>query len=272
LAADNLRERLIVGAAGRLHRADFHVITVVTKGAIEREVDFVRSTATPETVVWIRPGQVQRFLKEDGEGLHILFTVDFAASLPASQGISPIVGPEIRLSAQTTNLVHSLAAVLYSEPRPDASSAMVRQLVLRSILSYLSDPEREGTTHFRPLLERFRIAVEAHFHDRWQVEDYARELNCSVRTLSRAAHAGLRRTPKEIIDERTALEAKRLLGYTDLPAARIATQLGFAEPANFGRFFRRMTGTSTQTFRAEISRYRADARRVARESIPPRYL
>ena len=46
-----------------------------------------------------------------------------------------------------------------------------------------------------------------------------------------------------------ALEAKRLLAYTDEPVAEIGYRLGFPEPTNFGRFFAREVGLSPGSFR-----------------------
>lgn len=53
------------------------------------------------------------------------------------------------------------------------------------------------------------------------------------------------------IHRRLALEAKRMLLYTDKPAFAIATELGFADPAYFGRFFRRECGVTPRQFRQE---------------------
>jgi AraC family transcriptional activator of pobA len=45
------------------------------------------------------------------------------------------------------------------------------------------------------------------------------------------------------------LEARRLLRYTDKPAFAIAQELGFADPAYFGRFFRRESGVTPRQYR-----------------------
>jgi AraC-like DNA-binding protein len=48
-----------------------------------------------------------------------------------------------------------------------------------------------------------------------------------------------------------ALEAKRLLVHTALPIAVIANRLGFDEPTNFVKFFRREVRQSPGAFRGE---------------------
>lgn len=56
-------------------------------------------------------------------------------------------------------------------------------------------------------------------------------------------------TAKAIIAARINLEAKRLLVHTSLPVGTIAEQLGFDEPTNFGKFFKREAGCTPAAFR-----------------------
>jgi AraC-like DNA-binding protein len=81
------------------------------------------------------------------------------------------------------------------------------------------------------------------------VLDYAQRLGYSESTLSRACVAVAGRTAKEEIDARIALEAKRLLVHSPAPAANIGHQLGFSEPTNFLKFFRRTVGSTPLEFR-----------------------
>jgi AraC-like DNA-binding protein len=71
-----------------------------------------------------------------------------------------------------------------------------------------------------------------------------------VRTLTRACLAVTGRTAKQVVDDRVALEAQRLLACTELPVAEIGRRLGFGEPTNFGRFFHREAGLSPGAFRS----------------------
>ncbi|MFH8347092.1 helix-turn-helix domain-containing protein [Streptomyces sp. NPDC018045] len=99
---------------------------------------------------------------------------------------------------------------------------------------------------------RFRDAVERGFTRSRRVEDYARALGYSPRTLSRATTAATGVGAKEFIDRRVVLEAKRLLAHGDQTAARIAVRLGFADAANFAKFFQHRTGSTPISFRTEV--------------------
>ena len=54
----------------------------------------------------------------------------------------------------------------------------------------------------------------------------------------------------ELVHERLTREACRRLIYIAAPAARLASELGFEDPAYFSRFFKRRTGLSPQSYRA----------------------
>ena len=67
---------------------------------------------------------------------------------------------------------------------------------------------------------------DGHPHSR-RVEDYAARLGCSVRTLTRASLAVTGRTAKQVVDDRVALEARRLLACTPMSVAEVGRRLGF---------------------------------------------
>jgi AraC-like DNA-binding protein len=126
----------------------------------------------------------------------------------------------------------------------------VAPLVLR--LSHLTTPVGTGAAEPSEAYLRFRHAVEQDFVRTRRVEDYARSLGYSPRTLSRATIAATGLGAKEFIDHRVILEAKRLLAHSDRSAARIADHLGFADAANFAKYFHQRTGTTPIAFRTAV--------------------
>ncbi|WP_459640649.1 helix-turn-helix domain-containing protein [Flavobacterium sp. CGRL2] len=59
----------------------------------------------------------------------------------------------------------------------------------------------------------------------------------------------LGKTPKEIIDDRVMLEAKRLLAHTNENVKEISYELGFEEPTNFIKYFRKHSNSTPVEFR-----------------------
>jgi AraC family transcriptional activator of pobA len=104
-------------------------------------------------------------------------------------------------------------------------------------------PGRNGT------IDRFRSMIERDFRRLHRVRDYAARLDLSPGHLNVLCRAHLGRSASAEIHQRVLLEARRLLRYTDKPSFAIAQELGFADPAYFGRFFRRGSGTTPRRYR-----------------------
>lgn len=100
------------------------------------------------------------------------------------------------------------------------------------------------------LLRRFRALVEAHFREHRPVGDYAGALGLSEDRLHALVSRAMGQPPKEILQRRLALEAKRHLLYTPMTVKEIAYDLGFDDPAYFSRFFARRAGMSPSQYRA----------------------
>ena len=77
----------------------------------------------------------------------------------------------------------------------------------------------------------------------------AARLGVSTSTLTRICKDVLEHSAKEEVDRRVALEAQRLLVHSASTAAAIGELLGFSEPTNFVKFFRRRVGTTPEAFR-----------------------
>ncbi|WP_421848244.1 helix-turn-helix domain-containing protein [Novosphingobium sp.] len=91
-------------------------------------------------------------------------------------------------------------------------------------------------------LTRFRQLIELHYRQHRDLDFYAGALGLTRRTLSRLTAARLGCSPMELIHRRLALEAQRLLRYTNAAATQVAGELGFEDPSYFSRFYLRMTG------------------------------
>lgn len=99
-------------------------------------------------------------------------------------------------------------------------------------------------------LLQFRQLIENHYVQHLSVKDYAEKLHISVSTLNRLCQQLLNESPKAIIHQRLASEAKRRLIYTKQTVEEIAFTLGFRDPAYFSRFFKQIVGQTAGQFRA----------------------
>jgi len=99
------------------------------------------------------------------------------------------------------------------------------------------------------IIRRFNVLVDAHYKTKRKVSEYAELLFKSPKTLSNLFALYNQKSPQQIILERVALEAKRLINFTDKQNQEIAYELGFNDPAHFSSFFKKMTSLSPSKYR-----------------------
>ncbi|WP_046729934.1 AraC family transcriptional regulator [Streptomyces humi] len=280
LATLRRRRREVGRRPDLVHRVDFHTLTLVTGGSGEHAVDFVTHPCRPGTLLWVRPGQVQSFVRPGTTaGTHLLFTSAFPSHTSGADrwvkewygaGCWQLgAGPEY---AVLSTLLGQLRAE-YDRPEP-AVSAEILQLLLATVLLEVrrlphpdggGDPQAGGEVY-----ARFRAELERSYATTRRAADYARRLGYTVKTLTRACTAATGQPVKHVIDGRVALEAQRLLAHTGEPVATVARRLGFAEPTNFGKFFTRHTGVTPGAFRHTHQSGRTPAPAEREDAFPVR--
>ncbi|MFG1845331.1 helix-turn-helix transcriptional regulator [Micromonospora carbonacea] len=239
---------------------DADLVVLATGGHGTAELDFRPLPCRPGTLLRLRPGQALRC-----EGAR-LDAVVVRWSARALRGLDVDAADDVpafrQLVGDDADVVRAEVAQLVTDCRrqPDvpAARALLRHqlavLLLRLALLPPAPPDADaaggGQRSENATFRRLRQEVERGYPHTRRVEDYAARIGCSVRTLTRACLAATGRSAKQVIDDRVALEASRLLAATDEPIARIGRRLGFPEPTNFGRFFTREVGLSPGAFRA----------------------
>lgn len=264
LTLAELVERVPAATLRQPRRLNHHMLMLVTVGHGTQTVDFVRYRCRPGTLVWARPGQVIRYGAEPGfDAALVRWAPDFLPPLrTATMLVDDPFGPVwCQLAGEdedaVINEVSQLAVDSDRHPDNSVGEELLRHqlavLILRVAMLLPQESTAavngpDGAAEAAAFL-RFRREVERSYADTRRVEEYAARLGCSVRTLTRASLAATGRSAKQLIDDRVALEAKRLLAYTNQPVAEIGYRLGFPEPTNFGRFFAREAGVSPGAFR-----------------------
>lgn len=250
-------------------RPRFHQLILPGAGRTPHFVDFVRYDLRPGTVLHVRPGQVQQLvLQSRCEGVVILFAPEFVPR-EAVPGVPPHLSSSLLEAAAPQALLplraserpgveRAFAAVLEEYAGTDGSplaTALLRHQVCALLLMLA---RASASAHDAPVVPgaaarvygRFAQELERSFAQARSVAWYARALGYSDKTLLRACQAMAGAPPKELIDRRVALEAKRLLAHTQDAVGNIAAEVGFSETTNFVKFFRRREGIAPSEFRA----------------------
>lgn len=268
-------------------RLDSHLLILVTVGHGAHEVDFRTYPCRPGSLIWAQPGQVVRHGGQSGlDAIMVCWAPEEMVGLggpvapPLGAGYWQLAGEDEdavinevsqlvvdcqrhRGDTLATDLLrHQLAvlllrlALLSGAPappsRPTPPGATRTGITTSGPSPTSPTPGGPAVRDAAGTFRRLRYEVERSYGQTRRVEDYAGRLACSVRTLTRACLVATGRSAKQVIDDRVALEARRLLATTDLSVAEVGRRLGFPEPTNFGRFFQREVGHSPGAFRAGL--------------------
>jgi len=102
------------------------------------------------------------------------------------------------------------------------------------------------------LLSKYLHLVNSHYIEKRTVKEYADLLSVTPNHLSQTVKAVSGKNALSYISERLVREAKSLLLYTDFSISEIAYRLGFSDPANFGKFFKKESGVPPSVFSKSV--------------------
>lgn len=128
-------------------------------------------------------------------------------------------------------------------PLPGADANLVRLATVQCERALRDLEENDG------LLGRVRQLAREYLSEARSLDCVAEELHMTPRTLRRRLQA-MGTSYQQIVEQIRRGMAVDLLTRTRQPVETIALELGYADPSNFGRAFRRWTGLSPRHYRA----------------------
>ena len=260
LERSELLPRISSREAGSRQRSEFHQLIVCTSGSGTHHVDFEAIPITTGTLLRIHPGQVQQFdLTSDFAARMVIWPVSSHHQDPQGRAWYPGSTDATRWTVDDALLASVLRwtdelrieqeRFVDSERNIGLMKALLCSLLLRLAIevpeSLPSNPQLP-----MPYLD-FRQRIEERLYERPGIADLARDLGYSSRTLDRACQQVSDQTAKQVLDERVALEVRRLLTHTDRSITSIAMSFGFDDASNFSKFVKRHLGSLPGQIRAE---------------------
>ncbi|ANQ50401.1 helix-turn-helix domain-containing protein [Flammeovirga sp. MY04] len=250
------------------HRAGFYHVLWIEEGYGTHYIDFKPIKVEKNSLIFIDIESVNLYDKEgDYKGKSLIFTDNFFCQ-------SVLDFKYIKSSILFNDLygIAKIAPIHFEEElkvifdqiteeskfRQDESHQMMLQkLVHLFLLQSERALRKQGVKELAPspaltIVNNFRELLEEYYKKEKSVKWYSGQLNLSEKQLHKATKEILGKTPKNVIDKRVVLEAKRLLSHTIQPVKEIAYDLGYDEPTNFVKYFKRHTGTTPLDFRGQF--------------------
>lgn len=251
------------------HRADFYQILWFQKGHPTHLVDFNPVQIKPNTILFLNKNTVQQFDKNDDfDGKAILFTENFFCKtetdikyLRSSILFNDLFSiSQIQINKTTSpfaNLLKLMEKELENE-KDIAQSDILRNLLHNFLLLSEREKRKQGSIEIKKGQDLdyviiFKDLLESNYRTLKQVSGYAKKMSITEKRLNQATSKIFDKSPKQMIDERLVLEAKRLLAHTNQSVKEIGFDLGFDEPTNFIKIFRKQSGSTPGDFREQFA-------------------
>ena len=245
------------------HRhADLCQLLFVYKGKAELEIEGQRTQLETPAIQVLPPLSVHGFrFSEDVEGFIVTLATPLINHLQAQLGdsVHALARAENYPAGKDGDYLNSLFSALQAEYNGHQPA---REMLMHSLVSVImvwvsrqaivrhkasQRPQRQ-----REYLNGFIQLVEETYRQHVKVEDLAHRLGISVSHLNGTCRELAGQPALQIMHERQLLEAKRLLTYTSMTIYEMSELLGFSDPTNFTRLFRRRVGISPKAFRDRL--------------------
>lgn len=252
-----------------VHRTAFYQIIWFNTGNLTVWVDFMPVRIKPNTVLFLGKEVVKWFEdKTPLDGRAILFTDSFYCRTEAdtkylSNNIlfNDLLSISVIQPDDQTHLFEVLFNQMEEEltfPKDPVQDDILQNL-LNNFLIYSERIRRiQGFTEIKKgadldYVMLFKDLLDQQYKHQKQVSFYAKQIHITGKRLNQATSKVLGKTPKTLIDERVMLEAKRLLAHTTESIKEIGFSLGFEEPTNFIKYFKKHTLTTPTEFRKKLT-------------------
>ena len=245
------------------YRLDFWSVLYISEGSGKHYIDFRPYEYKSGSVIFIRKNQVHRFeINSNVKGyiihinepmmLSLNYFNDFKWDIIDSSYGSPVVNT-VDGNNTTTRQLLELVYNEYKHFQEKDSSDFIKSLFESFILSVERDltmSKSKVNIGDYSIFRQFRELVEDHYTERKSLAFYEKEIGVTKKTINLATRHMVDMSAKAFINERLYLEIKRYLSQGELMIYEIAEILGFDEPANMTKFFKRFENLSPKDFRA----------------------
>lgn len=250
------------------HKHNFYHLVLFTEGGGDHAVDFTTFPVKEGQIYFMIPGQVHSWaFRGPVDG----YVVNFSDAFFQSFLLKPDYLEQFAFfSGDVHEAVIDLPKELYHKARAifeeiieesehagrmnaDAVRAlMIRLFILISRLNK-QQAEHASSNYSHTVLRNFRKLIDQNYLNLRLPKEYAELLYITPNHLNALCKDLLDTPAGELIRDRVALEAKRLLVNMDTTIAEIASKLNFADNSYFSKFFKKQTGITPEEFRKHLN-------------------
>jgi len=244
----------------KLHAHDYYELTIYVKGDVEYVNENTLIAASPNTVVWFKPGQMHtaRLLADSHYDRYILyfspefFTID-GKTTPITNFMEHSDAGSLRLSKKNTNELHSILNRIDKAVECDKS---YKELLVKALLieffDLLSSPETQVVqgVELEDTTAKIKQYIDTHYATIASVNEIAEHFFYSREHLSRVFKESFNISVAQYLSRKRVLESLPLL--SELGATNAGYAVGFRNHVTFIDAFKRIMGCLPSEYKAKL--------------------
>ncbi len=245
-----------------MHRHDFYEFVWLNAGNCLFFSDFQLYPLQPGTLLFISPGQLHAYIVPQSHCRITIFgfrptlltdiVPDLLHILPFDDsGRAPAIS--VNENFETFEVLFSTALDRFDRRVAgweSIATAYLKVALTEALYLLPVDVHRSKSSTAARLTRAFQRTLEQHYREMRQVTEYAAKLGVTSNHLVKAVRSTVGKTPKQMLQARLLLEAKRLLAHSDASIGEIGQLLHFKDDTSFSRWFRNQTQIAPSQFRS----------------------
>ncbi|KEY19312.1 AraC family transcriptional regulator [Kaistella antarctica] len=247
-------------------KTKFYTLLIIESGSGNLMIDHEVHQLKKRRVFFVNYNQVFRFADvENLTGEAVLFTRSFYnliytgnRKIKDDTAFSQLPTLTDFAKNDLTNFITGITDIKkeFSDPKV-LSKEIICLLLKASMLKYIRKTDNADFINFKTsrkstYIEQFKSLVETHFKELKRTSDYSEKLTISANYLNALIKEKLDISAENVIQNRVILEAERFLLNTDLSVTEISFELGFSDKSHFGKYFKKITQESPNSFRKKF--------------------
>ena len=244
------------------HRHEYYEIVWALEGRGSHCIDFIEYPLNKGDIYFISPGQVHSDTRTNGKVCLITFQPDFVENNYRGQLIIDQTfyheknsASMVSIDAQGEKDLSDLVRILSQEVDREETNWRLVNTLASSILSYIQryqEKELKADTLLEERMYKLYVLIDEYFRTEKKTDFYAQQLAVSNKRANEISRQHCGKTITKLIQDRTLLDARRELAFTNKTVKQIAHELGYEDVAYFCRFFRKAAHESPLDFRARV--------------------
>ncbi len=244
------------------HQLKFYSLIFFTEGSGRHFIDFNWFPVQKNSLVYLTKDQINAFeFSDELKGYCILFTEEYfvnSFSNLTDDFVFKLLNPElfspILQIPENSDFITYFKLLLKEYKNFNSFN---HQIIINSLLTILiskAENVKKDTTYYNSdssqvaLYQNYISLIEKNLSKSRSANFYANELAVSYKHLNTVCKELINKTAKNVIDDFVILQAKRNLINSTTNSAELAYSLGFEDPTNFTKYFKKNTGLTPKSF------------------------